>query len=302
MDIESDNADVWIDTTAAEEKAKYKASKDIPLRIKMEIREEPYRVRLVSKHLRFRKYYHPFAVLGKYPISPAYYEKEKDLDIAWSQGNWYPPKKGVVVVIDREHPGMLRLIEAGEQVFGAFEKYASMTKKSPCGPSAPDWLISVSEEKGQTKYTTMADPEGPKPFTDDEKALILRSKLTQEFLEERFHYKRETPESIKELWLQLPEDKRYYKGKEGDKDKKTAPKAASTTPDQAARQPATQAAPSAPAPQAATAPSAAPVAQSATQPKVAAKDDNFLKEAAATVEDQPEANDSADDPEAASLF
>ena len=306
MDIETDSADLWLDPQAAEEKAKQKAEKDVQLRMVMDVREVPYRVRLVSSSLRFRKYFHPFNILGKYPISPAYYEKEKDLDVAWNQGNWLPSKKGVVVVIDREHPGMLRLVEAGEQVFGAFEKYASMTKKSPSGPSAPDFLISVTEEKSQKKYSVMADPDGPKPFTDEEKALIGRSKLTKEFLEERMHYKRETPESIKELWLQLPEDKRYWKGKDGEgQGTKPAPKAA-------------------PVPEAKPAPQAAkPV-----PPKVAAKDDNFLKEqkapepaaapaaaapaaapapaAAAPEPDEPEDQDvngeSGDDPEAVSLF
>jgi len=91
MDIESDSivnsgyTDVNIDASTGGG-FKGKDGDKISLFMKLEIRTEPYRVRLVSPVLNFRKHWDAFKSLKQYPISPAYKKEEKDLDVAWSTG------------------------------------------------------------------------------------------------------------------------------------------------------------------------------------------------------------------------
>jgi len=260
MDIESDSIENtgWVDINVDASTGggfTGKNGEKISLFMRLEIRAEPYRVRLVSPVLNFRKHWDAFKVLKQYPISPAYKKEEKDLDVAWSQGRWCPRKRHVTIAIDREHPKMLRILEAGPQVFQAFGNFGTMTKKNPAGPSGPDWLIKAEKVEGQTRYSVMPDPSGPKPFTAEEIELIHNSKVSLKWVEEKF-YSKASPEYIKELWEQLPEDKKYSK-KDDDEDAEEQGRP---------QVPQTQA-PAAPPP--ATPP---PVAQAPV------KDDGFLKD------------------------
>ena len=177
--------------------------------MKLKKRPEPYRVRLVSSPEIFRQHYLAFKPLNlkRQPISPSLKEdgtQDKDQDIAWNEGGWVPGKRFASLVIDRE-TGQIRILEAGAQVFTAFGNYKKMFGSNPAGAHGPDWLISVGQDaQGKTEYTTVSDvKKGPVPFTAEEQAMIENCKIDL-----KKTYKRATPEEIRALWYQLPEDKR----------------------------------------------------------------------------------------------
>jgi hypothetical protein len=202
--IEDDNGGVWEDPSSTG------GSGGTGTWMKLKKRPEPYRVRLVSSPEIFRQHYQAFKALNlrRQPISPSLRSDgtlQKDEDIAWNEGGWTPGKKYASLVIDRE-TGQIRILEAGAQVFNAFGGYKKMFNTNPAGPTGPDWLISVGvDAQGKTEYTTVADiKKGPVPFTAEETAMIDNCKIDLKKL-----YKRATPEEIRALWYQLPEDKRF---------------------------------------------------------------------------------------------
>ena len=203
--------------------------------LKLKPRTAPYRFRLASSPEKFRKHWQAFAAMKKYPISPAYEKKDKDLDVAWSKGNWFPTRKFASLVLDRED-GRLKVLEGGSTVFDEFYNYSQLANINPAGPLGPDWIVQVKvtgkDKKGRDMigYVCIADPSGAKPFTDEEKALI--DGFTYNW---RGLFKKSSPEEIKALWESLPADKRVCPD---DRPKKGATSAAA---------PASVSAPAAPA-------------------------------------------------------
>jgi len=232
MDITSDNIEGWSDGESSGDGKKPGNKGDrVSLFMKLEERKDTYRIRLVRRISKFRKHFDAFKPLGKMGIiSPAYNkDTEKDLDVAWSKGNWCPRKRGALLVIDREHPGGLRLLEVGEQLYGTWRNFAEKVKVDPCNPDkAPDWIISVEKgDNNQIGYKTFPDPVGAAPLTAEERAMIQNFKYSIAELEEKF-YKKATSEEIRELWESLPEDKKVAKKKDGkDGDNKKSPSVSS---------------------------------------------------------------------------
>jgi hypothetical protein len=181
---------------------------------------EPYRIRLACRPVNFRKHWDAFKPLGKYPISPALKSDEKDLDVAWSRGNWIPRVKHAALVLDREHGGKIRVLDGGSQIFSSFQAWSDLTKKNPAGPSAPDFLIMVKKvkkgERTQTEYKVIADPEGIKPFTAEELSLMGKTTMSRDWLINKI-YKKSTPEEIKMLYEKLPDDRKICKIVKSDK-------------------------------------------------------------------------------------
>ena len=217
--------------------------------MKLEEREEPYHIRLVTSPDPFYKHFMVFKLLGKYPVSPAVQEAQADLDVAWKEGGWKPSKRYASLVIDRAD-GVLKVLEAGSQVFSEFGKYKKVTKTNPAGKTTgPDWIISVGRSKNnQKEYTCMMDvSKGATPLTPEEISMIEASNLDLSKL-----IKKVSPEEIRALWYQLPEERRYNPQAKTVTAQTAAPAAA----------PAAAAAP--------VAPVAPPVAAPAPAPQVAA--------------------------------
>jgi hypothetical protein len=293
MDLEADNIEGWSDgeSSGGEGKGSGNRGDRVSLFMKMTERKDPYRVRLVLRITKVRKHFDAFKPLGKIVISPAFNkDTEKDLDVAWSKGNFYPREKYVFLVIDRENPNGLRLLEVGNQLYKVWKNFAEKAKIDPVSADkAPDWIISCERgDNGQIGYSTFPNPTGPSPLTDEEKKMIDEFKFSKEELAEKY-FKKATSEEIRELWDSLPDDKKYAPKRKKDDDREDGKK-----PSQ----------PSAKAP--AEAPKKAPA-------KTEVKDDGFLKSppAAAPAVKAPapaapaEADDddqAAGDEESASLF
>jgi len=257
MDIESDAvvADQWDPLTKKKDGGGGKGRFDGEVSLFMDLkpREEPYRVRFICTPVPFRKHFQAFRSLHEFPISPANEPSQKDLDVAWSKGDYYPRERFMALVLDREYDGMIRIIEGGAQIFRVLGEYTKMAKKNPAGPSGPDFLISVTKDD-QVSYSVMPAPEGPAPFSADEIERMNGSKLNRQWMIDRLvEQKRATPEEIQALYDRLPAD---LKVNPEQKKSKFAKKGAPTQ--QTARQPVQQ-----PAPQ--------PAAQPAQQPTQAAQ-------------------------------
>ena len=188
-------------------------------------RNDPYKFRLVQKPIMFNKHFMAFKTLenskDRRPISPAYNDAERYKDVAWSEGGWKPSQRYAAVVIDRSD-SIVKIIEVGGDVYKAFETYFDAVKKSPVSKDdGPDWILTVKKIKKNKRdtmeYSCMADPTGPKPLSEKEIAdvkeflamllRISRAKYKSD-LGWKIFYQPATPERIKELWMQLPEDRR----------------------------------------------------------------------------------------------
>jgi hypothetical protein len=185
-----------------------KDDKQTGLFMRLERRDKPYVVRLVSSPEPFRQHWQAFKPLQARPvISPVFEIADKDKDAAWNLGGWVPTKKYAILVIDRED-GRLKIMQGGEQIFGEIKKYIDTQKKrerdpNPIGPNAPDWVITVGVKDGQTHYDCSPDMGGPKPLTPEETKLV--SGFNADW---RGFFKKTSPEELLAMWEKLPEDKR----------------------------------------------------------------------------------------------
>lgn len=232
MVLEGNNIDDWDDVFGSDEqegnRTDISGSGGIFLRLKP--REEPFRVRIIFKPVRFRKHFEAFRSLTdsslRYPISPAFDPSEKEKDVAWSEGKYLPSKRYAVPVINRES-GDVQIMEAGASVFNAFKNYIKLAKANPASAeTGPDWIIKVEKTLTMPDYSCVADPAGPKPLTDEEKKKVKdfetnMQKLTQDKygsdLGWKYYYQPLTSEKISELYSLLPEDRKVKKKKdEGD--------------------------------------------------------------------------------------
>ncbi len=226
--VPENSGDMWDDVFGGDEdegKSKKREGKGQGFFLRLNLREEPYRIRPVEKPVFFNKHFVAFKYLpeksNRYPISPAFSDEEKHKDAAWDKGKYLPSKRYAMPVIDRED-GKVRILEAGPSVFNVFRKYIQMTKSNPASKeSGLDWLIQVSrDERGGVAYSCMPDPTGPKPLTETEDKEVQSfianlEKFTQEkygsSLGWKYYFQPITEERMHELWMSLPEDKRVRK-------------------------------------------------------------------------------------------
>ena len=93
-----------------------------------------------------------------------------------SKYNIKPSLKYGLNVIDRED-GILKVMEASPGVFRAFKEWSQAAKKSPGGKDGGDFSIKVEATpklQYKVKYTTTFIE--PKPFTDEERAMLAKNK------------------------------------------------------------------------------------------------------------------------------
>ena len=223
MNTEDDDLSVWdiaANDIEAENKEKPNSSS---LFLKLE-KDNTYTVRLIAPPECYRLHWQAFKSIQRAPVcSPAFRSAEKDKDVAWSKGGWEPSKRFSAPVINRDL-GRIQILDAGGDVFNPiFALYTSTKKKAaegkgklidPAGEPAPDWVIEVKSKPVKTKngekerLVTTCQPDvtsGMNYFSDEEKALI--EKFDYDW---RKNYAKKSPDEIEEMWLSLPEDKRYH--------------------------------------------------------------------------------------------
>jgi len=179
-----------------------------------------YKVRLAGKHVVFRKHWKPFRATVK--------ADGKANDPAWQAG-FVPGKRFAINVIDKTglaegEVGELKILEKGAMVFKNFAGYKQATDIDPAGKEGPDFVITVTvpmvngqPNKMKTEYSVI--PLASAPLTEAELAMIKENGLWQ--LKEI--YKPVAPEKLKELWDELPEDKKIAPKKDWGDDKNDAP-------------------------------------------------------------------------------
>ena len=222
----------------------------ISLFMKLDPRPQPYHFRLACTPITFRKHKWAFRQLRQWPISPASDRSEKDLDIAWTEGNFMPVSRYAALVFDRDNENRLRILEEGQEVFGPIYNQGKVSNINPASPTKGwDWVAIVSEEKTfqngkerkSRKYSVSPDlsKNGPTPLTTEELTALENPKFQREELSSRY-FAKSTPEEIKDLWEQLPMSAR--KNEMSDKfntDAKSNAKTDSTSASKTVTQPAT---------------------------------------------------------------
>jgi hypothetical protein len=278
--------------------------------MKLVPREQPYKIRLACTPVIFRKHGWAFKTLRRWPISPALEDSEKDLDVAWNIGRFMPSIRYAAFVFDREC-SRLRILEESSTVYGPIGAQSKDSKINMASPTKGwDWSITVSEKidsqgKKSRDYKVALDLKGPTTFTEEEVQALENPNFQRELLETKY-FKKATPEEIKELYEQLPEELR----KNTPRDKKgaapavkpTAPKVADVAKQAAQAKPA--AAPVKPA-AAAPAPAAKPAQQAPAvapakptpppQTKTVVNDDSFLADAEPP-DETPKAQEDGEEP------
>jgi hypothetical protein len=217
----SNTQDYWDRELNHADKPKEQKNEQESLYMRLPVRPEPYKFRLVSKPLVYRQHWQAFKTLkradGKFVgpvISPAVEKSEMDLDAAWRDGGYMPDKKFAVLVIDRDS-GNLRLLQTGPGVFGTIIDHNKLTKIDPWADGAPDWYVKVEKVmvkqkdgklKEKTEYSVAA--VGSNSLTDAE-----RKKLDAFNAKVDWHkwFVRATPEQIQALYDQLPDDLKVSK-------------------------------------------------------------------------------------------
>lgn len=179
-----------------------KADYDIFIRLKPQ--EKPFKIRIASNPKNFRSHWAAFKSISKAPIrSPAYSVDERSLDIAWAEGDWLPQRRHACTVFDRDDGDKLKILEAGDSVFSHFGNWFKATGINPSSNEGTDWFIWVKDNGGTTEYSATPDIKTT-PFTDDEKKIIANPPFDLNKV-----IKIKTPEEIKQMWLDLDDDKKY---------------------------------------------------------------------------------------------
>jgi len=177
---------------------------DYDIFIKLKPQEKPFRIRLASNPINFRSHWGAFKSISKGPIrSPAYSIDEKELDIAWAEGDWFPQRRHSALVFDRDDGSKLKILEAADSVFSHFGNWFKATKMNPSSDGATDWFIWVKSNGQTTEYSATPDVK-PSPFTEEEKKIMDSPPFDINKV-----VKLKTPEQIMEMWMQLPDDKKY---------------------------------------------------------------------------------------------
>jgi len=179
-----------------------RADYDIFIRLKPQ--EKPFKIRIASNPKNFRSHWGAFKSISKAPIrSPAYSMDEKNLDIAWAEGDWFPQRRHACTVFDRDDGGKLKILEAGDSVFSHFGNWLKATGVNPSSAEGTDWFIWVKNNGSTTEYSATPDIKST-PFTEDEKKTLASPPFDINKV-----IKIKTAEEIKKMWLQLDDDKKY---------------------------------------------------------------------------------------------
>ena len=128
---------------------------------------------------------------------------EKNLDIAWAEGDWFPQRRHACTVFDRDDGGKLKILEAGDSVFSHFGNWLKATGVNPSSAEGTDWFIWVKNNGSTTEYSATPDIKST-PFTEDEKKTLASPPFDINKV-----IKIKTAEEIKKMWLQLDDDKKY---------------------------------------------------------------------------------------------
>ena len=177
---------------------------DYDIFVKLKPQEKPFRVRIASNSKNFRSHWGAFKSISKAPVrSPAYAMDEKNLDIAWAEGDWFPQRRHACLVFDRDDGNKLKIMEAGDSVFVHFGNWLKENKINPSSNEATDWSIWVKSNGGTTEYSATPSMK-PSPFTEEEKKILANPPFDINKV-----IKIKTSEEIKKMWLQLDDDKKY---------------------------------------------------------------------------------------------
>jgi hypothetical protein len=291
MTVETDELGPGWNSVAPTPKGGKRSDSGISLFMKLEPRDEPYHFRLACTPITFRKHRWAFRQLKQWPISPASDRDQKDLDIAWKEGNFIPVERCAAFVFDRDNDNRLRILEEGKEVFGAIYDQGQVSKINPASATRGwDWIASVKEEKslGQNgkevksrKYSVSVDlsKNGPTPLTDEEREALTNPKFQKSELADRYFVKA-TPEEIKDLWDQLPISARKNESMDGKKSNTNAKTASTSAPQPKPAAPAKVTPKEPPVEPPVELPVAKSVAQTVIQPEANTEldDDNFLVE------------------------
>jgi len=196
--------DIGEDVGKPQAKKYVKIEYDIFLRCKPR-NDKPYKIRIASNPRNFRSHWNTFTPIGIHaPVKiPAYSYDEKPLDMAWNEGDYMPQKRHACLVFDRDDNNRLKVLESGDSLFVAFGNWYKSMKVSPAGPQGTDWFVWVKKDGNHITYSAIADQK-PSPFTEAEQALLDNCPIDLSKV-----IKIRTPEEIKELWMKLPDDKKY---------------------------------------------------------------------------------------------
>lgn len=174
-------------------------------------KEGDYIVRLVGKHVKFLKYWKPFS---KRVITHKSY---KGKDPAWNAG-FEPIETFAIHIIDRAD-GEVKVLEKPKSFFRKFGDYKRINEVNPAGKNAPDFVITVTFQGGNSKrpqYAIQAKQK-PAPITEEE-----WKKLHENTVELEKLYRSTTLEKIQEYWDALPEESKIPEKREKtDKTEKT---------------------------------------------------------------------------------
>lgn len=190
-----------------------------------------YKFRLAGPHVKFRKHWKPFRATVK--------DDGKSSDPAWQAG-FVPGRRFAINVIDKTglaegETGELKILEKGAMVFKNFANYKQATGKDPAGKDGPDFVMTVTvpmkdgkPNKMKTEYSVI--PVEAAPFSEAERAMIKENGL----FALKDIYKPLATEKLKELWDELPEDKKIAPKKPWDDEKASpAPEKAAPPKDEA---------------------------------------------------------------------
>ena len=157
-----------------------------------------YTVRLVGKYVKFLRHGDVFGPKTRVIT----HEDYRNEDPAWKAG-WYPRETYAIHVIDRAD-GKVKLLEKGNSIFKYFAQYKNVKGVNPAAREALDFIISVEWPGGdrrQAKYSVFPGKENT--LTDAEMEMVKQNAAPLQTM-----YKTTPLETIKQMWENVPLDKR----------------------------------------------------------------------------------------------
>ena len=110
---------------------------------------QKYEVRLVGKHVKFKRHWSPFAK------SVITHDSYKDLDPAWQAG-FYPRQRFAIHVIDRAD-GKVKVFEFGPQIFKVFKGYKELKEFKDLMPDKEHKVLKVFKVLKVDKFKELRD-------------------------------------------------------------------------------------------------------------------------------------------------
>jgi hypothetical protein len=155
----------------------------------LRLQEGKYRVRLISKPVRYLQHWDPIRA-----ISPGEGEDGTIIDPLMALGH-QPKPRFSIWVLDRDDENRLKIMDFPQSLCNVFSQWKQMHNGEPGGKEGPDFQISVIAPGGKNqykKYEAMAFERIP--FTEDELKRIKEGNLKDKILEYR---RADTPEEIR---------------------------------------------------------------------------------------------------------